>query len=343
MKHRLVTNNALRGLLYREAVRRRATVLPYAPLAVYLDPCNACNLRCTFCPQSNWGRRERGMMAWDLFERAVAEIAELRPQRLFLFCFGESTLHRDIGRMVRRAVEAGLFVRLHTNAVALGEPMARELVEGGLDECCFSFDTADREQYNHMRAGSDFDRVLANIRRAVEVRDGLGLAKPKFILQEIVPYEAGRRAENSAAYRKLFDGCRVVFKAKHMHSFAGQGIEEEFAVVRSEGTSHCSQLYRRIVVTFDGKIHACCLDPEGHNIVGDLTRGDTIAGAWNSPRMAELRRRTNEGDVADLPPCDKCDILARAPRVSRRLPGRLVSSLVWRMVGGQRATPASST
>ena len=77
MSRSLVTSNALRGLLYREAVRRRASRLPYGPFTVYLDPCNACDLRCTFCPQSNWGHRSRGQMSWEMFTRAIDEIIDL--------------------------------------------------------------------------------------------------------------------------------------------------------------------------------------------------------------------------------------------------------------------------
>jgi MoaA/NifB/PqqE/SkfB family radical SAM enzyme len=335
MKHRLVTNNALRGLLYREAVRRKATCLPYAPLSVYIDPCNLCNLRCTFCPQSNWGQRERGRMTWDLFERVLSQVVALKPERLMLFCFGESTLHDDLVRMVAAATGAGLRVRIHTNALLLDEAKVRGLVEAGLDECCFSFDTADREHYGRMRIGSDFDRVLGNIRRAVAIRDQMGANRPRFILQELVPYAKGCKAENSQAYLDLFAERRVEFKAKFMHSFAGQSSEENFAGQQAEGDSHCSQLYRRIVVNFDGKVHACCLDPEGYNIVGDLTAGDSLAEAWNSPAMQLLRRRTNAGNVKGLPPCDGCEMLARRPHASPSPLRRSLASLLWQLTKGR--------
>lgn len=332
MSHRLVTLNSLRGRLYREAVRRRAVALPYAPFTIYIDPCNACNLRCTFCPQSNWGLAPRGRMPWELFEQALAEAIELKPSRLFLFCFGEATLHKDLPRMIRAATDGGLRVRIHTNAMAVEEDLARELVKSGLHECVFSFDTPDAELYNRLRVRSDFDTALANIRRVIQVRDELGSARPEFHLQELIPDEAGHEGKpaNTQAYLDLFQGLRVRFKAKYMHSFAGQNTEEEFAKMRSAGTTHCSQLYRRIVVNFDGKVHACCLDAHGHNVVGDLTAGDTIAGAWNSRAMQILRRRTNEGDVTGLPPCDECEILYQRSRQRGNWLTRMLDNLAWK-------------
>lgn len=334
MTARLVTNNALRGLLYREAVRRRATRLPYAPFSVYIDPANACNLRCTFCPQSNWGRSPRGMMDYALFETCLAQTAPLRPERILLFCFGEPTLHPELPRMVQAAAATGARIRIHTNATKLDAPLVRALVQAGLDECCFSFDTADRETYNRMRVGSDFDRVVAAIREAVATRDALGSSRPRFILQELVPYVAGRPAENSQAYRDLFAGCRVSFKAKFMHSFASQGTEQQFAMQQAEQATHCSQLYRRIVVNFDGKVIACCLDARGLNVVGDLAAGDSLADAWNSPAMQELRRRTSAGDVAGLPPCTGCEMLVGNPPPPRSAVVRAASRLLWRAVAG---------
>lgn len=337
MRERLVTNNVLRGLLYREALRREATRLPYAPFTIYLDVCNACNLACTFCPQSHWEGRPRGRMAWEMFERALPQVAELKPARLFLFCYGEATLHDRIADMVKAAVDAGLRVRLHTNAAGLTEAKALALIEAGLQECRFSFDTADRDLYERMRVGSRFDRTVANIRRMVELRGGARRRKPVFELQELVPYVSGARAANTEAYRKLFQGLDVRFTAKFMHSFAGQGSEKTFAGRRAEGRSQCSQLYRRIVVNFDGKVHACCLDPFGYNVVGDLAAGDTIAAAWNSPRMAQLRERTNRGDVRGLRPCHSCEMLTRAePRARQGLTGVLAVT-AWRWAaGGQR-------
>ena len=331
MSKGLVKSNVLRGLLYRQALRRQAVRLPYSPFTIYIDPCNACDLRCTFCPQSDWGSRERGLMDWPLFEKIMSEVVELRPDRLFLFCFGEATLNKKLPRMIRFASDAGLSVRIHTNAFAMDEELARGLIESGLGECVFSFDTPDAKLYNRLRCGSDFDKALANIRRMIELRGEMGSDTPVFHLQEILEYDPNvKKPDNTKAYTDLFDGLSVKFRAKYMHSFAGQANEERFAKVQESGVSQCSQLHRRIVVNFDGKIHACCLDPEGFNIVGDIQAGDTIAEAWNSPKMMELRRRTNERDVADTPPCNNCDLLIRRPRSKDGWFARTAGALAWR-------------
>ena len=328
----LVTNHATRRRLTREAMRRGATVLPYSPHVIYVDPSNVCDLRCTFCPQSRWGQRKRGLMSYELFQRILDEVVELKPHRLYLFCYGEALLHKRIFDMIRNATDRGLWVRIHTNAKSLDETKAKQLLESGLTELRFSFDTADRELYNRLRVRSDFDLVVGNIRRFLRLKQEEGREFPAVHVQEIVPFVPHKLPQNTDAYRELFKGHAVTFDARYMHNFAGGSSESDFEVVESEGQSQCQQIYTRIVVTFDGKMHACCLDAEGHNIIGDLMAEDTIASAWNGPAMQHLRQLTNERQLAGLKPCENCDIL-RADQTRSSFAKTLIGRLYWRIHG----------
>jgi len=332
--NKLITHDKLRRHLRREGMRRRATELPYAPVEVYVDPCSACDLRCTFCPQSDWGNRDRGVMSWELYERVLSELQELRPKKVLLFAYGESLLNKRIFDMIRAATDVGLHVVIHTNAKSLDEEKARALLDSGLAELHFSFDTADRELYNRMRVRSDFDVVVANIRRFLELKEQGGHERPVVYMQELVPYEEGAEPRNSPEYRALFEEWDVVFDPRFMHNFAGASNETKFEVQRLRGRTQCTQLYTRIVVTFDGKLHACCLDAEGYNIVGDLMAGDTIASSWNGSVMQELRQRTNDFDLKGLRPCDTCDQLRLPVRERKRPVKDLVRRTVWNVVAG---------
>ncbi len=336
---KLITNGPLRRWLYREAVRRRWTALPYAPFEVYLDPSNVCDLRCTFCPQSSWGERARGMMSDDLFARMLNEITALRPNRLNLFCYGEALLHKNIFTMVRAAVGRGLNVRIHTNAKSLDETKAVNLLEAGLSEIHFSFDTADRDLYNRTRVRSDFDLVLGNIRRFLQLRRERGFRRTKVYCQELIPFQRGVPEVNSPQYRALFDDPDVIFDARFLHNFAGGSSEKELAAFNGLKESECSQIYRRIVITHDGKMHACCLDAEGYHIVGDAAAGDTIVSAWNGAAMQRLRRLTNERKVADQGPCANCHILWQGAKRKPQGPfKRLAMNAAWALFG-QRGGP----
>ena len=56
------------------------------PLLMYLEPTNACNIRCKFCPTSDSKLlkevgRPMGLMSWELFEKIVADL-KLFPKEL---------------------------------------------------------------------------------------------------------------------------------------------------------------------------------------------------------------------------------------------------------------------
>ncbi len=184
-----------------------------------------------------------------------------------------------------------------------------------------------------MRVGSDFDVVVANIHGFLEMKKAEGLSHPDVYVQELIPYQADVAAENSPEYRALFEGYDVTFDARFMHNFAGTSNEDNFAVREAEGESQCTQIYSRIVVTWDGKVHACCLDAFGDNIVGDLSQGDTIASSWNSEAMQRVRRLTNERKLEGLTPCDTCDVIRRKPKAERTGVKRLLAEAMWKIHG----------
>lgn len=328
---KLVTNHRISRKLRYAAMAHKVEILPYAPLVIFIDPCNLCDLCCSFCPQSQWGKRERGFMSYQLFTEALNQAIELKPQRINLFCFGEPFLNKDIFRMIRYATERNQWIRMHCNAKSLDEDKARQLLKSGLSELRFSFDTPNKELYNKMRIGGDYDSTLENIIRFLTLQKEGGYRYPLVHLQEIVPFVPDQKPKNSRAYCGLFKGFDVNFQARYMHNFADVQIKSEFSQLKKQagGKSPCQQIYSRIVIAFDGKIHACCLDSEGHNIIGDLTKGDTIASAWNGPEMQRIRRLTNQRALKGLKPCDTCDQLNMSIKVPRSRIKRLLMKALW--------------
>src|SRR5690348_3248552 len=108
-------------LLARLCYRAGATVLPYPPLLVNLEPTNHCNLRCPMCPVSQSDRRSdvaRGFMDPAVLAEVVRKIAPFRPE-IALNLGGESLLHPRIVDIVATLKAAGLYVFLDSNATLL--------------------------------------------------------------------------------------------------------------------------------------------------------------------------------------------------------------------------------
>ena len=139
--------------------------LPSSHLArVYVEPTNSCPLSCTTCMRRTWSE-PAGFMedaTFDRIERGLMELPFLPS--VFLGGFGEPLSHPKILDMVRRLKLRGATVEMITNGIALDEPIARQLVDAGLDTLWVSMDGATPECFGEVRTTPDFGRIVENLR-----------------------------------------------------------------------------------------------------------------------------------------------------------------------------------
>ena len=160
-------------------------------LTVRMDLHNKCNIRCTMCYFSldevwNQPRVEMSDALLDRLEREVWP----RTRELWLSCATEPLIGRKLGDALTRAKRAGVpSVCIVTNGLGLSEQRARTLLEGGLDRLCLSFDGATKATYERIRHGSNYERVLDNIRRMTALKAEMGLTHPRFDLLAVMMLE----------------------------------------------------------------------------------------------------------------------------------------------------------
>jgi radical SAM protein with 4Fe4S-binding SPASM domain len=69
----------------------------------------------------------------------------------------------------------------------------------------------------------------------------------------------------------------------------------------------CTQLWKWMVVYWDGSVVLCCADMFSQTIVGDL-KSDSISEIWNGPKMKSLRNQMVGRKRFEVPLCQDCDI-----------------------------------
>ncbi len=166
---------------YHEAADpRRPSVAARAPVCLYLEVTNRCNLLCTTCPRTYEELEPPADMSFDLFQRLVDQVPDL--QRAVLHGVGEPLLVKNLPEMVRHLKQRGVYVLFNTNATGLTERISRALAQAGLDELRVSLDASNRESFKRVRGKDYFERILANVKRfcATQLREGR--AKPKVSL-----------------------------------------------------------------------------------------------------------------------------------------------------------------
>jgi len=197
---------------YREYRRKwkenpRDRVVGHFPIHLDIEATNACNLRCTMCPRTDMVRSgvfwKLQSFDFDAYKRLIDEGVQHGLCSVKFNILGEPMLNPRLVEMIEYAKQAGVIdTMFNTNATRLDEDMSRRLIGSGLDKLLFSFDSPYRDTYNRIRAGADYDKVLANIRRFVGIRDETGSVTPFTRVLMVVTDE---NKDEQEAFRELFE------------------------------------------------------------------------------------------------------------------------------------------
>ena len=162
---------------YFESVQTRTDVPEQAPVCLYLETTNRCNLLCTTCPRTYEELEPPADMSWQLFTSIVDQVPNL--QRAVLHGVGEPMLVKNLPRMVRYLKDRGTYVLFNTNGTVLNERNGRALIEAELDELRVSFDASNPKSYLAIRGKNYFHRILKNVRAFRDLQEREGHTKPR--------------------------------------------------------------------------------------------------------------------------------------------------------------------
>jgi MoaA/NifB/PqqE/SkfB family radical SAM enzyme len=107
---------------FESAGRERSAQATQAPVCLYLETTNRCNLLCTTCPRTYEEIEPPADMSWELFTRIVDQFPNI--ERAVLHGVGEPMLVKNLPRMVRYLKNRGTYVLFNTNGTVLNEKMA---------------------------------------------------------------------------------------------------------------------------------------------------------------------------------------------------------------------------
>ena len=146
---------------------------------LFVEITNACNFKCTWCPDEIMGRR-RGFMKKERVFRLFDEIAEKRgwlgpiyPVKLHQM--GEPMLHPDLPEIVAHAEERGVPIELNTNCGLITAERVEALYRASLTNLILSYQTPDPGSFETRKAPKlVFDEYRDKVRLAVERKAALG-------------------------------------------------------------------------------------------------------------------------------------------------------------------------
>ena len=165
---------------YFEAVAQREPQAVTAPVCLYLEVTNRCNLLCETCPRTFEELEPPADMSWELFTRIVDQVPDIA--RVVLHGVGEPMLVKALPRMIRYLKDRGVYVLFNTNGTLLSAKKHRELIDTGLDELRVSLDAADAKTFLAVRGKNFFTRIVRNVQEFTTLQRELGITAPRVSL-----------------------------------------------------------------------------------------------------------------------------------------------------------------
>ncbi len=282
------------------------------PLHLNIEVVPGCNLKCEFCFYSGETAQQdhrRGFghrISFDTFKRLVDEGADKGLYSIAMNGNNEPLLQQDIDTYIRYAREKGIVdLSLHSNAMLLDENMSQKLLDCGLSIIMFSIDAFSSDTYSKTRKGGDYDTVVANIERFIEMKKAKGcelpLVRVSFVENKL------NTGEKNPFIEYWQDKADYILVQSFHNPLVGktgyQRIEKDF---RLEDTpfENCSQPWQRLFIASDGTVLPCCAYFGINLTVGNIYK-QSLSEIWHSPAMEKMRESVNDKDLYPLP-CKKC-------------------------------------
>ncbi len=275
------------------------SVIAPVPRLLMLEVTNACNLKCIICNNTNM-KRPKGNMPVELGKKAIREAAKWGVKEVALFTTGEPLLYKNLEQLIIEAKKNKLYCYLTSNGLLLNEQKAEMLCQTELDSIKFSIDSSNKEEYEKIRVNGSFDKLLNNIQLLKKIRDNLN-APLKIICSAII---IAQNQEKIKAFRKLFEPLADSILFSEMSNLGGK--ISNATLCKREDIKPCRLLWDRIIINYDAKISACCVDFDAELVYADYNT-NTLEEVWNNTTIKKWRELHLGGNTKLMPMCGDCN------------------------------------
>lgn len=304
------------GSFYYSRLTRRPVIWGM-PISYSIEPTNHCNLQCPECP-SGLGTLTRplGLLKLSEFKKLIDQIYDTGFY-VQLFFQGEPYINKDLPKMICYAQSRNIYISISTNGHFINEENVDYVLDNAPDKLIFSVDGLDEESYQNYRVGGTFEQADRGLRSLIRRKKERGLKKPFVEFQFIVMKQNEHQIDEVKEYCKEVGVNKLVFKTMQISSYENAvkylpankkyrryTLENNSFRIKNEIKNHCFALWRTSVITWDGKVVACCFDKDAENELGKLN-GSELSDVWNSEQYTDFRKKvmTNRKDV---PMCTNC-------------------------------------
>jgi len=268
--------------------------IPRQPRFIQIETIIGCDAKCPFCPQRKIKRKP--VIMPDITWRKIVDDTRGLGITYRPFLQNEALIDKRLPSIVSYIKEDPTArAELNTNGNLLSEHMSRDLIDAGIDLVRFSIDAFSPETYARCRVGLEYENVVRNINRFIEIVEG----GDRHVASEvrIIDMDINRHEQKPFVdyWSERADRALIV----PLYNWPwDDGVE----MVRKP----CIKMREEMFFYTDGRAVLCCWDIAGRAVIGDVTK-ESVLDIWNG----ELRRRyadhLSRGERDKITLCSRCD------------------------------------
>ena len=243
---------------------------------LHIELTNRCNINCVMCPRTRFGIETVS----DIDPKAFKNLQlDTFKYIIAVGCLGDALYYKHLNQffLYAKSVNEDIEIHFSTNGIGRDEKWWKKLPlylpEKHL--VVFALDGVDNEILNIYRVGSNYDRVIRNMRAFI---DSGGNAEWQFILFKHNEHQVDEARNLAKEYGAVF-----ALRASYYYSEDREsGLRPTIAVrtqmeesMKTPGNELCCRIekHHEIFVDSFGRIMPCCLIPTNTSTAKKLTRG----------------------------------------------------------------------
>ena len=259
------------------------------PLHVDVDLQDACNMSCNICHQ-NYRKRTHNIIDFKLIEKVLTDGRKKGLCAINFGAAGEPLLHKEIllkGISLASKLDI-MDIFTHTNGLLLDQAFTEKLLDSGLKHLCVSIDAFTKETYEKTRRSKNFDIVVGNLIKLVELRNQKGLSTPTVRVSFCVtPLNHAEKDDFVDFWKNKTD---IIETQVYNHVDDNIKISGPF----KQKSIDCKIPFKRVMVWPNGDVSLCCRYRSEDVCLGNINNKETnLSDLWQSEKMGKIQKSFN--------------------------------------------------
>ncbi|MBP1681179.1 MAG: radical protein [Proteobacteria bacterium] len=275
------------------------------PMMIVLSFSYVCNALCPNCPYTNSTIRADYKDAKYMSEAIFKKIADEAGQFgawLRISGGGEPLMHPQFLELMRYAKEKGCKLGIINNGSLMSIDKAKALFEMGVEMLEFSVDASTEHDYDIVRKGLSFEKLVSQLRAVYALRNEMG-AKTKIIASAI-----NQQGIDVDAVEQFWQPYVDQFQKRKYLTWGindPQNSADETPYLPPEEKIPCPFIFERLNIDSRGQVMVCGYDIAAHTNMGNITE-KSIQEIWHGEGFDFYRQKhlARKGD--EIAMCKEC-------------------------------------